>query len=261
MQRQGAARGPAKCDSRAILGMRVDRTSYQEASELIASWSAGREPRYVCVANVHMTMTSRDDAAFRAVVNNADLVTPDGMPLVWMLRRLGQPDATRVYGPTLMLHVCGMAARESIPVGFYGGTEDQLSGLVHSLTKRYPSLRIAYAHAPPFRALTPEEDAQVVANIRASGARILFVGLGCPKQERWMAAHKQLPLVQVGVGAAFAFHAGEVRQAPQWMQNRGLEWAFRVVMEPRRLWRRYFFNNPRFVLLAALQLAGLRRRW
>lgn len=204
-------------------------------------------------------MVANDDRTFRTVVKRADLVTPDGMPLVWMLRRLGVPEPTRVYGPTLMLHVCEQAAKEHVPVGFYGGTPEALDDLAATLKARFPELEIAYAHAPPFRALTAEEDAKVVRDIRASGARILFVGLGCPKQERWMAEHRdRLPLVQLGVGAAFAFHAGHVRQAPAWLQDRGLEWAFRLVMEPRRLWRRYFYNNPRFVVLAALQL--LRRR-
>jgi len=239
--------------------MRVDATSYEAAAHRVCAWARDDAARYVCVANVHMTMTAVDDAGFRDLVNRADLVTPDGMPLVWMLGRLGVPDASRVYGPTLLLHVCERAAEEGVPVGFYGGTDDVLRDLRSTLEARYPGLDIAYAYAPPFRPLTPEEDASVVADIEASGARILFVGLGCPKQERWMAAHQdRLPLVQLGVGAAFAFHAGHVRQAPAWLQDRGLEWAFRLVTEPRRLWRRYLYNNPRFMVLAAWQL--LRRR-
>ena len=235
--------------------MRVDATSYDAAARQVCDWAGQHEARYVCVANVHMTMVATDDSAFRELVNRADLVTPDGMPLVWMLGRLGVPSATRVYGPTLMLHVCELAAREGVPVGFYGGTEEVLTDLRSVLRTRYPELDVAYAYAPPFRDLTPEEDTQVVADLRASGARILFVGLGCPKQERWMEAHKdRLPLTQLGVGAAFAFHAGHVKQAPSWLQDRGLEWAFRLVTEPRRLWKRYFYNNPRFMVLAAWQL-------
>ena len=235
--------------------MRVDATTYEDAARQVCAWTGQPDPRYVCVANVHMTMTAVDDRAFRDLVNRADLVTPDGMPLVWMLGRLGIPDATRVYGPTLMLHVCERAAREGIPVGFYGGTDDVLRDLQNTLESRYPGLDVAYVYAPPFRPLTEDEDASVVADIRASGTRILFVGLGCPKQERWMEQHKdRLPLVQLGVGAAFAFHAGHVKQAPAWLQDRGLEWAFRLVTEPRRLWRRYFYNNPRFLVMAAWQL-------
>lgn len=249
----------AQTEPRVILGMRVDATSYARAAERIVAWAGAGEARTVCVANVHMTMQCVDDGSFRELVNAADLVTPDGMPLVWMLRRLGIGEATRVYGPTLMLHVCEAAAREGVPIGLYGGTGDALAALGITLAERFPGLRIAYAWAPPFGPLTEREDARVVEAIRASGARILFVGLGCPKQERWMAAHKErLPLVQLGVGAAFAFHAGRVRQAPAWLQDRGLEWLFRLAVEPRRLWRRYLYNNPRFLVLAALQL--LRRR-
>lgn len=246
--------------ARSVLGMRVDATSYAQAAAQVAAWARAGEAHTVCVANVHMTMQGVDDAAFRGIVNNADLVTPDGMPLVWMLHRLGVGDATRVYGPTLMLHVCEKAEQEEIPIGLYGGTEASLEELRASLLRRYPRLQVAYAHSPPFRPLTTEEDADAVGAIRASGARILFVGLGCPKQERWMAAHAQrLPLVQLGVGAAFEIHAGRLRQAPAWMQGRGLEWLFRLAVEPRRLWRRYLYNNPRFLVLAALQLLGLRR--
>ena len=247
--------------SRSILGMRVDATTYGAAAQRIARWSQDRDAaRYVCVANVHMTMIAVDHPDFRRIVNDADLVTSDGMPLVWMLRRLGVPGAERVYGPTLTLHVCEAAAREGVPIGLFGGTQESLAAMRTTMEQRYPGLRVAYAHAPPFRPLTPEEDDAVVRDILASGARILFVGLGCPKQERWMAAHKErLPLVQLGVGAAFDFHSGRVRQAPAWLQDRGLEWLFRLVMEPRRLWRRYLYNNPRFVILSALQLLGLRR--
>ena len=188
------------------------------------------------------------------------MVTPDGMPLVWLLRALGIREASRVYGPTLTLHVCDAVAAAGVPVGFYGGTPESLRAFENALMGRFPELQVAYRHAPPFRDLTADEDERVVGDILASGARILFVGLGCPKQERWMAAHKdRLPLVQIGVGAAFDFHSGRVRQAPAWLQNFGMEWAFRLAMEPRRLWRRYLVNNPRFLLLAALQLAGFRR--
>lgn len=249
-------RGP---QHRAVLGMRVDATSYPDAAARVLAWALERAGRYVCVANVHMVMESYDDAGFREIVNGADLVTPDGMPLVWMLRRLGVPGQTRVYGPTLMLHVCAEAERRGVPIGLYGGTEASLAAMRAFLAERYPGLAVAYAYAPPFRALGEDEDAAVVEAIRGSGARVLFVGLGCPKQERWMAAHRaRLPLVQLGVGAAFDFHSGRVRQAPAWMQARGLEWLFRLLAEPRRLWKRYLVQNPRFAALAALQLAGLK---
>src|SRR5690606_12939436 len=176
------------------------------------------------------------------------------------LRRLGLPQAERVYGPTLTLHVCEAAASSNTPVAFYGGSPEAIAGLKQELTTRLPNINIAYAYSPPFRQLSEEEDQQVINDINASGARILFVGLGCPKQERWMAAHKErLPLTQLGVGAAFAFHAGQVKQAPAWLQDRGLEWLFRLAVEPRRLWRRYLYNNPRFLALAAVQLASKRQ--
>lgn len=248
--------------SESIIGMRVDVGTYGSVVERLVAWAQEAAPqgRYVCVANVHMAMEARDSADFRAVVNAADFVTSDGMPLVWMLRRLGQPRAERVYGPTLTLRVCEAAAELGIPVGFYGGSEQAVVGLRDELLARYPNLDVRYAFSPPFRSLTEEEDAAITESIRSSGARVLFVGLGCPKQERWMAAHKAaLPLVQIGVGAAFDFHAGMVKQAPAWMQARGLEWLFRLAVEPRRLWRRYLLNNPRFVALATLQLLRERK--
>jgi N-acetylglucosaminyldiphosphoundecaprenol N-acetyl-beta-D-mannosaminyltransferase len=233
----------------------VDASSYADATERILHWSRSSSGRYVCVANVHMTMEAVDDEGFRDLVNGADLVVPDGMPLVWSLRRLGVPGAGRVYGPTLTLRLCRAAAEAGVPIGLYGGRPEAIVRLRANLEAWFPGLRIAYAASPPFRALSEAEDADVVDAIAASGARVLFVGLGCPKQERWMLAHRErLPLVQVGVGAAFDFHAGLVRQAPSWLQDAGLEWAFRFAMEPRRLARRYLRQNPRFVIRLARQL-------
>ena len=245
---------------RAVLGLRVDATSYEDGARRVLAWTAAERGRYVCVANVHMTMVGWDDPTYRRLVNEADLVTPDGMPLVWALRRLGIQGATRVYGPTLTLRVCESAAREGVPVGFYGGRPEAIERLVPNLQARFPSLQVAFAESPPFRPLTPDEDDAVVERIRASGARVLFVGLGCPKQERWMAAHRdRLPLVQLGVGAAFDFHAGLVPQAPPALQRVGMEWAFRMAMEPRRLAGRYLRSNPRFVWHMGRQLLRERR--
>ena len=243
-----------------ILGMRVDPTSYEEATRKVLAWAGAGESRYVCVANVHMVMEAHDDPGFKALVNAADLVTPDGMPLVWMLRRLGYPHQERVYGPELTLRVCEEAAKQGMPVGFYGGHPEALRALVGNLKARFPGLQVVYAHSPPFRPLTPEEDARVAEEINASGTRILFVGLGCPKQERWMAEHRgRIRAVMLGVGAAFDLHAGRVRQAPSWMQRVGLEWLFRFFQEPGRLWRRYLKHNPRFAFLAFLELVRMRR--
>jgi N-acetylglucosaminyldiphosphoundecaprenol N-acetyl-beta-D-mannosaminyltransferase len=243
--------------SKGVLGMRVDATCYEDASRRVMQWAHEARSAYVCVATVHMVMESFDAAEFRRVVNGSDLVTPDGRPLVWALKALGAKGASQVRGTDLMTHMVREAARENIPIGLYGGTPELLEELVRILRARFPGLRVGCRIAPPFRALTPEEDEAFTRDIVASGARILFVGIGCPKQERWMAAHKdRVPAVMLGVGAAFDFHAGRVRQAPGWMQSAGLEWLFRLMMEPRRLWKRYAKHNPRFVALFLMQLLG-----
>jgi N-acetylglucosaminyldiphosphoundecaprenol N-acetyl-beta-D-mannosaminyltransferase len=239
--------------------MRVDATSYEDATDRVVDWAKRGESRYVCVASVNNVMHARDDSAYAAMMNNADLVTPDGMPLVWGLRILGVPHATRTYGPSLTPLVCERAAREGIPVGFYGGTPEVLERLHTELLSAYPDLNIAYSWPPPFRALTADEEAQVARDIDVSGARIVFVGLGTPKQEQWMVRHQgKLTAVMLGVGAAFDFIAGQKKQAPSWMQKRGLEWLFRLTTEPRRLWKRYLYSNPRFIGLFAAQAARAR---
>jgi N-acetylglucosaminyldiphosphoundecaprenol N-acetyl-beta-D-mannosaminyltransferase len=232
-----------------VLGTRVDPTSYREATAQVVDWATKRESRYVCIANVHVVMEAHDSPSFQSQVNAADLVTPDGMPLVWALRKKGFTNQTRVYGPDLMMSVLGAAEKASIAVGLLGGKPAVLNDLVTRLKAKFPALQIAFAVSPPFRALDPNEDAQIVSSFNQSGARILFVGLGCPRQEMWMAEHAgKVRAVMLGVGAAFDFHAGKVRQAPSWMQNVGLEWAFRLSQEPRRLWRRYLYHNPRFLI-------------
>lgn len=231
-----------------VLGLPVHATSYADATARIVAWAEDRESRTVNLAGAHGFVDAAEDAELRYAYATADLNAPDGMPLVWALRRAGAADASRVYGPDLMLHVCRAAAEAGIPVGFYGGHPDRLPVLLDRLAERFPDLDVAYAWSPPFRPLTEEEDAEAVAAITESGARIVFVGIGCPKQERWMAAHRgRVPAVMLGVGAAFDFHAGFVRQAPPRLQRLGLEWAFRLAVEPRRLWRRYARVVPRFI--------------
>jgi N-acetylglucosaminyldiphosphoundecaprenol N-acetyl-beta-D-mannosaminyltransferase len=249
---------PAPClDSRAILGMRVHVTSYADVVLRVASWARARESRYVCEAPVHMVMESHDSSEYRDVINNADLVTPGGMPIVWMMRILGIHGQPRVYGPAMTLKLCEYAALHGLKVGFYGGTEKSLALLLSELTRKYSELNIVYSCSPPFRKLTSEEDTKVRREIESSGVQILFVGLGCPKQERWMAEHRPgVRAVMLGVGAAFDFISGEKPQAPLWMQSMGMEWLFRLCTEPRRLWFRYFWHNPRFVALALVQLVG-----
>ncbi len=241
-----------------ILGVHVSPTSYSTATTQIRTWVEAGESRSINATGVHGVMEAHDSPDFRKILNCSDMNTPDGMPLVWMLRLKGVKDQMRVYGPTLMLHVLEMAGRELIPVGFYGGDTDVMDKLVKTMETKYPGLNIAYSYSPPFRALSSEEDNEVCINIQKSRIRILFVGLGCPKQEIWMAEHKgKLPAVMLGVGAAFDFLAGRKPQAPKWMQAIGLEWLFRLMHEPRRLARRYLYNNPRFVLLALADLLGI----
>ena len=242
-----------------ILGTRIDPTSYCEATEVIAEWAAHNLSKYVCVATVSQVMEGHDMPAFQAVMNEADLVTPDGMPLVWGLRLLGCKGATRVYGPDLAPIILARAAADDLPVGFYGGSQQVLDQFVQVMTGRFAALQIVYTYSPPFRALTPDEDRRIVQEINRSGARILFVAIGNPAQELWMAAHRpQVKAVMIGVGAAFDFLTGAKRQAPRWMMGLGLEWLFRLATEPRRLWKRYLKHNPRFVVLFALQLLGVR---
>jgi N-acetylglucosaminyldiphosphoundecaprenol N-acetyl-beta-D-mannosaminyltransferase len=243
-----------------LLGIPIALTSYPVATQKICAWAVSPDPRMVCAANVHMLMEAHDSPEYRVALNQADLITPDGMPLVWMMRLKGQKDQQRVYGPTLMLHVLEAAARESIPVGFYGSSPEVLQALTARMQTRFPGLKIVYSFSPPFREMNHEEDQQVIEAIHTSGSRILFVGLGCPKQERWMAEHRgKVNVVMLGVGAAFDFHAGVKSQSPAWMQKVGLEWFYRLVTEPRRLWRRYLYHNPRFIILAILDLLGILR--
>ncbi len=238
--------------SRNILGVRIDATNYSDATRQILDWARAGESRYVCCATVNNIITARDSPDYATVLEQADLATSDGMPLVWTLRALGLPHATRVYGPDLTPLVIDAANRDRIPVALYGGTPQVLARL-------QARFEIAYAEAPPFRPPTPEEDRRTTQAIIDSGARIVFIGLGSPKQDRWMHAHRgRIPAVMLGVGAAFDFLAGVKPQAPRWMQNNGLEWAFRLSTEPRRLWSRYLKQNPRFAVLALTQVLRAR---
>jgi N-acetylglucosaminyldiphosphoundecaprenol N-acetyl-beta-D-mannosaminyltransferase len=245
------------CPTRSILGMTVHATTYAHTSDLALDWARGHASRYVCVATVNNVMEAYDSAAFRRVMNEADLVTPDGMPLVWGLRLLGSRNASRVYGPDLTPIVLQLAMENRIPVGFYGSSPAVLERLQSVLAGRFPTLQIAYAFSPPFRPLTSEEDEEIITAINRSGARILFIGLNTPKQDFWMAAHRgRVQAVMLGVGAAFDFLAGTKSQAPRWMMKIGLEWFYRLMTEPRRLWKRYLKHNPRFVVLFTMQLLG-----
>jgi N-acetylglucosaminyldiphosphoundecaprenol N-acetyl-beta-D-mannosaminyltransferase len=242
-----------------VLGMRVDATTRADAADRVTRWALRGESRSVAVATVNNVMEGHDDPDYLAVMGRADLITADGMPLVWAQKLLGAPVASRVAGAELTPAILRRASPNGIPVGFFGGTPEVLARLRRWAEVTFPGLDVAFASSPPFRALSLEEEEQVVADIAASGARIVFVGLGCPKQELWMdRVHGRLPAVTVGVGAAFDFLSGNKRRAPRFMQQAGLEWAFRLGSEPRRLWRRYARHNPRFVALFIAQLLGVR---
>jgi N-acetylglucosaminyldiphosphoundecaprenol N-acetyl-beta-D-mannosaminyltransferase len=246
-------------DSRQILNVRVDAATYESAAAKVVHWAAEGRSSYVCLANVNTVMEARASREYQVVMQQADLVTSDGMPLVWMLHWLGAANATRVYGPDLMPLILAAAERQGIAVGFYGGTDWSLPKLVGAITTRFPNLELTYAYAPPFRELTFEEDESAVRAINDAGVRILFVGIGGPLQDHWMHAHRgRISSVMLGVGAAFDFLAGTKPQAPRWMQQSGLEWLFRLCAEPRRLWRRYLLRNPHFAILALALLVRTR---
>ncbi len=246
---------------KSIIDLNINETNYAAATEQIRIWAQTGNSHSVCVANVHVLMEAHDSVDFRQAVNNANLIVPDGMPLVWMMRAKGSRRQSRVYGPTLMLHVLEVAARENLPVGFYGSKPEVLNTLIKRMQARYEGLSVAFSCSPPFREMSRGEDQTIIEQINQSGAKILFVGLGCPKQEIWMAEHcGKVQAVIISVGAAFDFHAGIKPQAPAWIQKVGLEWLFRFLTEPRRLWKRYLYHNPRFLVLAAADLLGLLKR-
>ena len=238
-----------------VLGQPLDVLSWDDALGRIAAWAGRRESRYVCISNAHSVVTGSQDPAFGAVLREADMVTSDGAPVAWMMRRLGAPGQQRINGPDLMWRYCERAALRGEGIYLYGGTDATLVLLQQRLRAAFPGLVIAGAVSPPFRPLTADELARDIAAINASGAGTVWVSLGCPKQELWMAAQRgQVQAVMVGVGAAFDYHAGTIQRAPLWMQRAGLEWLHRLVSEPRRLWRRYLVTNSLFIWGAAKQL-------
>lgn len=243
-----------------VLGVGVSAVNMRLALETIDRWIAAGERQYVCITGVHGVMESQHDPELRQIHNEAGMVTPDGMPLVWLSKWRGHAHVDRVYGPDLMLALCQHSLDKGYRHYFYGGSEGVPELLAERLAARFPGLEVAGTYSPPFRALSEEEDEQIVAAINAARPDVIWVGLSTPKQERWMASHvgRVDAPVMIGVGAAFDFHAGLKRQAPYWMQRSGSEWLFRLMTEPRRLWRRYLKNNPRFVALVAAQWLGLR---
>lgn len=244
-----------------ILGVRISAINPEQTVAEIEGWIGRRERHYVNVCNVHTIMECQQDPRLTRVVNNSGLSTPDGMPLVWLSRLHGFRNAARVYGPDLMLALCERSETNGHRHFFYGGAPGIAERLADQLQRRFPRLPIAGIHAPPFRKVGAIEERPVLDAIDAARPDIVWVGLGTPKQDHWVADHRPLldaPVI-IAIGAAFDFHAGVLRQAPRWMQRSGLEWSFRLAQEPRRLAYRYLVLNPLFVLNAFLQATKLRR--
>lgn len=240
-----------------VLGVGISALTLESARDRVLQARHGSPLGYVCICTVHGVSEACADPGFRRILNRSRLTTPDGMPLVW----LGPRGVSRVYGPDLMLAVCDAGRATGLRHYFYGGADGVAPALAQTLATRFPGLIVAGTFTPPFRALRAEEEASFHRDVERSRPDVVWVGLGTPKQERFMAA--QAPMLaaglMIGVGAAFDFHTGRVRQAPRWMQRSGLEWLFRLAMEPRRLGPRYLTTNPVFCLRVAAERLGLRR--
>lgn len=244
-----------------ILGVGISAITMPQAVNQVAQWIDNRTCHYISVCTVHTVMECQRNERMRRAVNAAGLATPDGMPLVWLSRWWGHCPVTRVYGPDLMLALCRLSVERGYSHYFYGGAAGVPELLAKNLQQRFPGLKVAGGYSPPFRPLTPDEETQIITQINQAAPDIIWVGLGTPKQDLWMAAHRhQLTApVLIGVGAAFDFHTGRIPQAPRWMQQNGLEWLFRLWQEPRRLWYRYLVYNPLFIALVLAQMLGIRR--
>jgi len=244
-----------------VLGVGVSAINLASATEAVAEALTRKDKGYICITGVHGVSEAQKDTSFRAILNGAFLNTPDGMPMVWMGWWQGFREMDRVYGPDLMLRVCEMSVERGFSHFFYGGAPGVAADLSQRLQRRFRGLKVAGTYSPPFRSLTPEEERALAERVSELKPDIFWVGLSTPKQEQFMAQYwrKLEATLFFGVGAAFDFHAGRVRQAPRWMQRTGLEWFFRLVCEPRRLWKRYLKNNPLFVLRVFCQVTGLRK--
>jgi N-acetylglucosaminyldiphosphoundecaprenol N-acetyl-beta-D-mannosaminyltransferase len=245
-----------------VLGVRVNAVQIPHVVRQMEEWisNTSSRGRFISVTNVHVIMETRRDASFKKAIDSADLVVPDGMPLVWLGRLRGHRLRHRVYGPDLLLAFCQTTHEKGYTHFFYGGSPGVPQELAKQLKNQFPMLKVAGTYSPPFRPLTREEDAQVVKMINQAVPDVLWVGLGCPKQERWMYEHHKLLSVPVmlGVGQAFDINAGRVRQAPQWMRAHGLEWLFRLAQDPRRLWYRYLVYNTRFIYFLLVEVLRLK---
>jgi len=242
-------------DSADLFGISIHALSWEQAVSTIMQWAQETRSRVVCACNVHSVISAKADSALKKALKSADMRTPDGAPLAWLMRKIGWPTQQRINGPDLMWKLLSASEQLQIPLFLLGSTKSTLNHLEKKLCIAFPKLRLVGQVSPPFRALTAKEDDELIALISSSGARILFVGLGCPKQEKWMATHRQrLPMVMVGVGAAFDYHAGSLARAPIRWQRAGLEWLYRLAMEPKRLGCRYLVTNTLFLLALPGQL-------
>jgi N-acetylglucosaminyldiphosphoundecaprenol N-acetyl-beta-D-mannosaminyltransferase len=254
---------PQDVRMREILGLPIAMTDYDEAMDVMDGMIARRERGYIIATAVHALMVGQDDPEMRSALQGSTLTVPDGMPLVWAANALGEDLKDRVYGPELMLRYCERSRDKGHRIFLYGGRDQgSLAQLALNLRVRFPGIKIVGGYSPPFRTLTAEEDRAIAAQINEASPDLVWIGIGVPKQEKWMARLRdqiEAPVL-AAVGAAFDFHAGRVSMAPQWMQTRGLEWTYRIAQEPRRLLPRYLIHNPRFVAKIAAQLVRERLR-
>lgn len=244
-----------------ILGVGVDPINLSCATDTLITWVEQKTPGYVCVTGVHGIIESQRDENLRRIHHSAAMVTPDGMPLVWLSKLYGYRKVSRVYGPDLMLSICNKSVSLGFRHYFYGGGQGVPEKLGTKLVEKFPGIKIVGCFSPPYRPLTSDEDRAIIDRINKTSPDIIWVGISTPKQEQWMVEHvDQLKgAILIGVGAAFDFIAGTKRQAPRWMQSIGMEWFFRLLSEPRRLWKRYLINNPLFIILVLGQAFHLKK--
>lgn len=238
-----------------VIGVPIDSLNWPDALGRIKNWANAHESKAVYICNVHSVVTARNDSNFFEVINNSDLATPDGAPIAWVMRSMGSKSQERISGPDLMLKYCAEAAKNCESIYLYGGKPEVLKKLKEDLPLWFPGLKVAGSYSPPFREISEEEDVKITNEINASGAETVWVSLGCPKQEFWIADHLgKVNAVMIGVGAAFDYHAGYIKRAPLWMQKSGLEWFYRLCCEPRRLWKRYLTTNSLFFYYLVIQM-------
>ncbi len=244
-----------------VLGVGVHAINMQNAVEFLLDSVAQHNKGYVCVTGVHGVMEAQNDSRFRNILNESLLTTPDGMPTVWVGKLGGYRNMGRVFGPDLMLNLCGASVGRGFTHFLYGGAPGVAEQLKRNLEQRFPGIQVVGAYTPPFRPLTMQEHFDVVMQVNALKPDIVWVGLSTPKQERFMAEYSSKfdATIMLGVGAAFDLHTGRMSDSPEWVKNSGLQWAHRLIQEPKRLWKRYLVNNPRFLMAIGAQLSGLRK--